>query len=201
MDKILAQLRGNLRLRMALALIVAIVWWSYVQGIQDRAQQQRVAYRQAANQLARLDNPAALGEWPKRAEAAKLTQVDAQSRLWRFASIGLAQASLQDSLVDTLTRAKAKSTSITLVENSSSGAKAAGKQGKGEDADHPAIPLVHFKVVFDFDQAVLHTVLADLAASKQMWIVDGLAVRIQFNSRAELDVSAPIVLNAKGDKP
>ena len=113
-DKIQAELAASGRLRLGLALIVAVLWLYCALLLRDERDERMRAFRAASVQLTRLQQAAQQAEWPQRMEEAKVTVAQLESGLWRGDSLGLSRAALQDWLTQQLKQANVSRPLITL---------------------------------------------------------------------------------------
>ncbi|MDM8525689.1 hypothetical protein QUF80_20145 [Desulfococcaceae bacterium HSG8] len=91
----LNEYRNNPRLRLGIWVILAILTAYVILFLSDLEQSLREDYRQSADRLAKLEVLARQKEWTDRAEAAKSSAVQAEGRLWKAGTRGMAQAKVQ----------------------------------------------------------------------------------------------------------
>lgn len=193
MNKLWLELKNNVRLRLALAVIGAILGWNALIDARASLDLARTAYRQAANQTARLSSTKDWAAWPARAKAAKTWVDKGEAQLWQSPSVGLAQANLQDWLVDSLARAKASQPAVSLVEE---GGDVLGKKSSASSEGLPSdVVLVRFKVVFQGDGAMLQDLLDRWEDNDKPWRVESLAVhRTPAGFKSEALVSTAVLI-------
>lgn len=196
-DKLLAELASSRRLRVGLALIVAVLWLYGVLLLRDARDERTRGFRQASVQLARLQLAAQQTEWPQRLEEAKILQAALESGLWRGDSLGLSRAALQDWLAQQMKQAQVPRPLITLAaqEEDAPGAPgpaaAAGATPDAAAADLAAgLWKVKAKLNFDFTAESLHVLLLKLAAPSPRVTVESLRVVREPVARVEMVVGA-----------
>jgi hypothetical protein len=202
MNKLFLELKTNLRLRIALAVIVAILGWNALLDAQASLEVTRTAYRQAANQSARLANMKNWVVWPARNMSAGKLLGQLEAQLWRYPTVGLAQANLQDWLVQSLARQKVGQPAVALVEEGGADSTSANKP-TGDAAKLPKdIAIVRFKVDFSGDGPTAQSVLALWLDNDKPWRVESLNLRRQPNGfKVEAVVATSVMLRVEGVKP
>lgn len=96
LDRFWETLRANPRLRLGLWLIGFILWGYGLLLLDEHLQVARADYTATAARHARALDVAADTAWPDRLRAVRALEAQIDSRLWREASPGLAQATFQD---------------------------------------------------------------------------------------------------------
>jgi hypothetical protein len=176
-----AQLEANPRLRIALAIFIALLWAQLIVAIQRAQATERRNLAATAGQLERARQETAVQDWASRAELAIAARNAAQSNLWRQASLGLAQASFLEWANRELARHDLKPRSVTLVTTASSNPLL----GSVATVPAPAEGLTVMRVRFDaeFDAQRVPQFLAALAAAEPRVAVESLTVRSEVNPR------------------
>ena len=211
-DKLAAELGASRRLRLGLALIVAVLWLYGVLLLSDARDERTRGFRQASVQLARLQEAAGQTEWPQRLEEAKILQAALESGLWRGDSLGLSRAALQDWLAQQMKQAQVPRPLITLAaqEDDAAGAPGGAAPAGGAPAAEAAelaagLWKVKAKLNFDFTAESLPLLLARLAAPSPRVTVESLRVVREPVARVEMVVVAyfqkPQPAQAAGAKP
>lgn len=177
----LVALRANSRLRWGAWAIAGILWLYAALVLRDQAQASAEAYLSAQKKIARVQDVLARTEWPERLEAARALRLDLEGRLWREATIGLAQASFQDWLNQTVQQAGLLKPNISV---------AAQETADGADSGAPALWKVSAKLGFDFSPKSFYPFLAKLATHEKRVMVESLAIRGAPVPRVELVVVA-----------
>ena len=95
-EKYLAEIRTNLRLRLLLAGVAAIIWLYAVLNLRDLAIAKNQQFIGIERQIAKTKLQTSAADWPQRLQAIKLLQVELEGRLWQNSTQGLAQAAFQD---------------------------------------------------------------------------------------------------------
>lgn len=185
------QLGTNSRLRLGLALIAGIFWLYGVLELRDRLDAAASAYRAAAHKAARSEAAGSEKEWPERAEEASILRSQLEGRLWRAATVGLAQASFQDWLNSAAQQAQLPrpnlSTSTEIPETSDT--------GTGDDTmQHPSFPAdlikVKAKLEFDFNPKTFNDLMLLTATHDRKIIVESLIIRTSPVPRVEMLLAA-----------
>ena len=196
-DKLAAELGASRRLRVGLALIVAVLWLYGVLLLRDARDERTRGFRQASVQLVRLQEAAGQTEWPQRLEEAKILQAALESGLWRGDSLGLSRAALQDWLAQQMKQAQVPRPLITLAaqeEDAPGAAGGAGAAGAAPDAAAADLAAglwkVKAKLNFDFTAESLPLLLARLAAPSPRVTVESLRVVREPVARVEMVVVA-----------
>ena len=211
-DKLAAELGASRRLRLGLALIVAVLWLYGVLLLRDARDERTRGFRQASVQLARLQEAAGQTEWPQRLEEAKILPAALESGLWRGDSLGLSRAALQDWLAQQMKQAQVPRPLITLAaqEDDAAGAPGGAAPAGGAPAAEAAelaagLWKVKAKLNFDFTAESLPLLLARLAAPSPRVTVESLRVVREPVARVEMVVVAyfqkPQAAQAAGAKP
>jgi hypothetical protein len=202
MNKLWLEIKTNLRLRMALAVIVAILGWNALLDARASLDTTRTAYRQAANQSARLANMKNWTVWPGRNKQSQALVQQLESRLWRYPTVGLAQASLQDWLMQSLVRQKVNQPAVALVEDGPADAGTPKKTSSGSSGLPKDVAVVRFKMDFTADGPTAQGVLAAWLDADRPWRVESLNLRRQPNGfKVESVVATSVLLQAEGAKP
>lgn len=190
-DSIKAELAASGRLRLGLALIVAVLWLYGALLLRDARDERTRAFRTASVQLARLEQAAQQAEWPQRLEEAKILQAALESGLWRGDSLGLSRAALQDWLAQQMKQAQVPRPLITLAAQEDDAPGAAGAVPDAAAADLAAgLWKVKAKLNFDFTAESLPLLLARLAAPSPRVTVESLRVVREPVARVEMVVVA-----------
>jgi len=167
-----AELKSSARLRLGLALIVAVLWvygLLLLRDAQDSLQQQ---HRSASVKLARLQAGTKEGDWAARLESAQTLQSQLESRLWRGDTLGLARAALQDHLNQQMQLAGISRPVVTMGTADEDTKRADSKDVRlTED-----LWRVKAKLLCDFNPASLNKLLVQLASQQRGVVVESLRV-------------------------
>lgn len=177
-SSLLIQVRANRRLRMGLWAVLAILWLAAILDARDRVPQAADALRVEARKLARAEALVGQTDWMQRAQQARALRVEEESRLWQAASAGLAQASFQDWLGQTLLTAGATRPAVTVAAVEGD---AAGPAKMPDD-----LWAMRAKAEFDFDPKALDALLTKLAQHEKPTVVESLLIRREPVPRVEL---------------
>ena len=192
--QLINDLRTSRRLRIGLALIVAILWFYALLDGRDRNASAREQYALVAAQLPRLNDQQKQTQWLSRAKEGAQALARAEQGLWHNSSPGLAQAELQDWLSQQLTQSKAANFNVKVAESDAG----AGPEQKSDQVDAAVsdVKRVRAKMEFNTDPKILDRFLAALAAADHLVTVDSMQVR---QPRTEIAVSAWFLLQSAAD--
>lgn len=182
-SRFVAELRSSPRLRLGLAAILGILWLYAILLLRDAVDAKMVQHQTLVRQIARAKTEAAQTQWRERAEAAKMAQVELESRLWQNGTLGLAQAAFQDWLNQQLVRAAIGRPAVTLAAMDEEG----GKQAEGIPDD---LWKVKAKLEFDFAPQSFNSLMAQLGGNDKRVVVETLNIRTEPIPRVEAVVAA-----------
>lgn len=169
------QIRGNLRLRLGLVAIVAILMGYGLLEWRDYQAAAMADYRRVLGQIARLAAPQQPLLWRNRAQEASEALKMARGQLWRNSSAGLAQAEVQDWLGALLRRVDAQAAAARVSAPEIS-IDTTGQIKKLPDALKSLQPL-RAKVEFSTDSSVLLGLLAALNDAERRVVVDAMVIK------------------------
>jgi hypothetical protein len=112
----LQELRTNVRLRLGLWLIAAIVGFYGILALDDYRQKLMKDYQSQANHLMQLQSVINETQWQARVEQIRALKVPLEEKLWKATSKGLAQANLQTWLDTQAKTAKLEIHRLTVEE-------------------------------------------------------------------------------------
>ena len=189
MADLLTQLRANARLRVGLALIIAIAWLYGVLTLRDEVQAQSQRYRNDHLAIARLTNQLAEPEWPARASTARALAVQMEGRLWQAPTPGLAQAAYQDWLTVAMVKAgiTAPQVTVTVVDEAAPAPQADATAAPDALTD---VWKLKARVLFEFNPPALMDFLAGLENHERQSVVRQLTVRREPSPRVEMELTA-----------
>jgi hypothetical protein len=187
LDAARSEWRANPRLRWGAFAVVAILWIYGLLLVSDQigVAQQRLVDMQTENH--RLRALARQTDWSSRADEAR-RQLDAlEPMLWTARSRGVAEAALLDLLRDLAARTRLPLRELQLVGVGSS--PTATTTGPA-DARLPAgVRVLRANLVVDYDRLAVLALLAELARSERVVLVERVAMRTVGSApRVELDV-------------
>ena len=169
------ELRSNPRLRIGLALVVAILLGYGLLEWRDRQDAGMADYKRLLGQVARMGQPQQPAQWAQRASEATDALQQARSQLWRNASTGLAQAQVQDWLNGLLRQVDAKSASVRVAEPELN--PDAPSLASRLPQELKTLQPLRARVEFNTDASVLLTLLAALNDAPQRVVVENLTAK------------------------
>ena len=179
------QLRQNVRLQFGLWIVLGLAWLYGLLLLRDEARVAAMDQLTASKSVARLVAQSNQTEWIARAEQAQTRLVERENRLWREATIGLAQATFQDWLNQAAQQSNlARATVTVAAQEESQIEKNSGiKTTPGVNADSWKVSA---KVSFDFTPKALYAMLGRIENHEKQIIVEALVVRGPPTPRAEI---------------
>jgi hypothetical protein len=192
LQRLLAEIRGNSRLRLGLLAIGGILCLYLGLLLQEQAERAEVEQARLAARVARERAAAAEAEWLQRAEAARALRSEAEARLWQAGSLGLAQAVLRDWLEQAAQQAGLAKLQLAV----------AGQEQQGEKDDggvSAGLWKAGARLSFEFNPRTLQTFLRLLREHRHDVIVENLQIRGVSGLRAEVAVAA--WFHRPADKP
>lgn len=182
------QLAGNPRLRIGIALILAIVGIYFTLNKAEQVGKSQQEYRRLAARVAQTRQQASETTWPARSDAASTALDVLRQRDWTDSTDGLLQAKWNDWLQALLTQENAANSSITLAD-----APLAAGKGNGNTNDAASAPdamrPIKAKLRFEVAPKALYNILQALATHQQTMVVDTLSYRwLQTAGRAEVNL-------------
>lgn len=199
LNEVLNNLRCNPRLRLWLALIVAVIGFYGILVLRDALQEAEQQQRSVALGITRLRAQLAQTEWLQRLPAAKIVAVQLEGRLWQAPTAGLAQAALQDWLNTALMQAKATKTQVTVTVideiartgvdgNTPASLSTASATTDGTPATPSDLWKIKAKVGFDFTAPSLLEFLNRIENHDKQIVLISLNVRKDPPSHVELEL-------------
>lgn len=185
-ENLIKQFRENRRLRIGVWLILGILWLYGVLELQDYAVERQKAAEAAARRLARAEAQAREREWPERAEKTRRARVQYEAKLWSGDSPGVALATVQDWLVNSMASQGLARPQITVTLADDGGD--AGKAGQKQESDD--IGTIRAKIAFDFAPQNYYRLLSLLEKNERRVIVDSCFVRREPMPRVEMTLNA-----------
>jgi hypothetical protein len=178
-DQLIAEFRANVRLRLLLGAVVAILWVYAVISMRELAMAKTQQYIGLERQIAKTRLQATQADWPKRLDSVKLMQVELEGRLWQNSTQGLAQAAFQDWLTQATIRASLGRPAVTMlaVEEKSDPGAAAGSETNKALPTATQLWKVRAKVEFDFTPPGLMNLLKTISMNPQQVVVETLNIR------------------------
>ncbi len=183
LDRFLSEIKSNARLRIAIALVFAVLWFYLILMMRDALDRSAREYRSASVKLGRLHSVMQQGDWTERMNAAKTMQAEMESALWRGDTLGLARASFQDWLNQQVQRAAALRPVISM---GTANEEQTGVQAAGIDD----LWKVNAKLVFDFNPESLNKLLAQMIGHTHHVVIESLHITKEPIPRVEILASA-----------
>ncbi len=182
--QLLAELKASARLRMGVALVIAVVWLYAILSLQEFRDELIQKYRGVSSKTLRLQSVLREGDWIARLDSAKALQAEMEGSLWRGDTVGLARASFQDWLNQEMQHASVSHPNLTMSAGNEvrPDSQAAGPEGE--------LWKVGAKLVFDFNPDNLNRLLGQLTGNPHRVIVESLHITKEPNPRVELTVLA-----------
>ena len=193
LDQFLSELKSNPRLRIAVALVFAVLWFYLILTMRETLDRSAREYRSTSIKLGRLQSVMQQGDWTERLNAAKTLQAEMESALWRGDTLGLARASFQDWLNQQMQRA---AVSRPVISMGTANEEATGGQAQAARIDD--LWKVRAKLVFDFNPESLNKLLGQMTGNTHHVAIETLHITKAPIPRVELMASAYF---QKSDRP
>jgi len=201
---LLSQLRSNYRLRIGLALIISIIWLSWLLDLRDQGSILMDQYKQAASQLARFTAQQKQTVWLTREQDAKDALAAAEAQTWQNPSLGLTQAEMQDWLSKQLQQANAAKYSVKVSE--SEGASKQKNKSEKSDNSPDGMTKVRAQLEFNTDTQAMNNLLKALSTADHQIVVESVIVRQPRTTMTvcawhkQIDASGPVADSAGATK-
>ncbi|MDT9001252.1 GspMb/PilO family protein [Paucibacter sp. APW11] len=169
---------------MGLVAIVAILLFYAQLEWRDHQVQLEAQYRQLTLQANRLASYQSRGDWLQRAVDSRGALLQAEKRVWKAKSLGLAQAEIQDWLLTRLRKANAGRYTVKLGDVPVA-AKPSATEGPA--SSEPELQKIAVRVELNADAPIMLALLDALAQSEPALVVEMLRVKQQ---RVEIGISA-----------
>lgn len=185
LEQLQAELKGNARLRIAIALVFAVLWLYLILVMRDALDRSAREHRGASIKLSRLQSVVEQGDWAERLNAAKTLQAQMEGELWRGDTLGLARASFQDWLNQQMQRAAVSRPAISMGTASE---EAPGEQALAAGLDD--LWKVRAKLTFDFNPESLNKLLLQVISHTQHVAIENLRITKEPVPRVEIVATA-----------
>jgi len=172
----LQELRTNVRLRLGLWLIAAIVGFYGILALDDYRQKLMKDYQSQANHLMQLQSVINETQWQARVEQIRALKVPLEEKLWKATSKGLAQANLQTWLDTQAKTAKLEIHRLTVEEPI-------------ETKEKPALWQISAQIDGVFVSSGFENLLLAISQHPQWVIVERLDIQAPPNGRFTLVVT------------
>ena len=174
----LSEFRANPRLRWGTWAILAILWLYGNLLLSDLADARAEEYRALSNRIARVQATAAQTEWLSRVESGRSLQLDAESRLWRASTAGLAQAAFQDWLNQSVQQADVTRAQVTVGAAEEATVSQASAAAAAPVSPTPSgLWKVSARLGFDFNPKSFYALMSRIAEHDKHTVVESLTVR------------------------
>lgn len=164
------EFRASRTLRYGIYAIAALLWLYAILVLRDAATAKRESWLGAEARIVRAKALAASGDWATRSTEVKSALADYETLLWKDGSVGLSQASAQESLARSLAAA---GLAVRQVRPS------VGDSAVSNELSD-VLPI-RIQASFDFRQPAFHNWLALLgkerAEKRPAFVIDSLTVR------------------------
>ncbi len=185
LERLRAELKGNARLRIAVALVFAVLWLYLILAMRDALDRSAREYRSASIKLSRLQSVIAQGDWTERLNAAKTLQAQVEAALWRGDTLGLARASFQDWANQQMQQAAVARPVISM---GPANEEAPGEQARAAGLDD--LWKVTAKLTFDFNPESLNKLLLKVITHTQHVAIETLRITKEPIPRVEIVATA-----------
>lgn len=188
MNKLFLELENNRRLRLGAWLIVGIIGFYGVLLLRDEARASMEQHDSTLKRYSRLKALIDQKQWLDRVESAKLMKVQMEGRLWQAGTPGLAQATFQDWLNQTLTLSGVSRSALTVTmpdEQTGESASADAKVGV-TDSKPTGLWKIKARVELDFSPQSFYKLMAQLGSNEKMTVVESLTIHKEPSPRAEM---------------
>ncbi len=185
LDQFLSEFKNNARLRIAVAMVFAVLWLYLILMMREALDTSAREYRSASVKLGKLQSVMNQGDWTERLNAAKTLQAEMESALWRGDTLGLARASFQDWLNQQMQRAAA---SRPVISMSPGNEEATNEQARAAGIDD--LWKVSARLVFDFNPESLNKLLAQIMVHAHHVAIESMRITKEPVPRVEIVASA-----------
>jgi len=193
LDQFLSELKSNARLRVAVALVFAVLWLYLILSMREFMDTSAREHRSTSLKLGKLQSVMGQEDWIERLKTAKTLQAGMESALWRGDTLGLARASFQDWLSQQMKRAAVSRPAVSIATGIE---EANSEQARATDIDD--LWKIRAKLTFDFNPESLNKLLGQMMVHTQYVVVESLHVTKEPNPRVEIAASAYF---QKSDRP
>ncbi len=200
-DSIRTQLANNVRLRVGLALIIAIVGAYLTLDKSEQVAKHQKDYRKLSVQLEQARQQATDTAWLSRSKEASQVLEELRGRDWIDSSNGLIQSKWNDSLQTLLNQEQTVNASVALSENVADEAAAKSGQGVG-NSGVPGMGIMKAKLRFEAVPKTLYNILQVIDTNKQSMVVETLTYNwLGTTGRAEINLKAFTHLSGQASNP
>ncbi len=176
---LIAQVRSNRRLAIALALIPVIVWGYLIIVGQQWVDDALARVGRAREEAMRLEKIAGDAAWSRRAREADTRRIELEGRMWRIETEGLARAEFQEWLLATSRKAGIGRPQVRLEATPESDAQ--------RQAGYRAL---NASLSGDFAPETLQAFLAAIANEKRLVVISSMRIQRQPLPRIDMVLTA-----------
>lgn len=188
LNNFLTQLRENPRLRWGVVLIIGTCWLYGILLLRDAVQEEARIHRTASLALARLQTQATQTEWLARVTPAKALAVQLESKLWRAATPGLAQAAFQDALNAITLKAAATRPQVNVVVIDNAPPDPANPQPETSSLVPTDLWKVKANMSFDFAAPSLLELLRQIESHDRQFVIGKLSLSRAPPNRVDMEL-------------
>jgi hypothetical protein len=178
MAPLVAQVRSNRRLAIALALIPVMLWGYLVLSTQAWVDDAVSRLNQRREEVARLERVAGDAAWARRAREADARRSELENRLWRIETEGLARAEFQEWLLSSARKAGIGRPTAT------------SQRTDGEATAQAGYRAISVSLSGDFSPESLQALLATIANEKRLIIINSMRIQRQPLPRIDMVLTA-----------
>jgi hypothetical protein len=186
-----ATLKTTPRLRWGVLGIVGILWLYGALELRDQVKLKNDAYAAMGKKIARIQGVATESEWPARLKEAQALQLKLENRLWREATIGLAQATMNDWLTAVTQQASLGKVQLAVAaQDDDVGSGKAGSNENGSAGGQSDLWKVSARLSFDFNPQTFYPLLNRIATNDKRIAIESLVIRSTPTPKAEMSLVA-----------
>jgi len=175
---VIAQVRANRRLAIALALIPIIVWGYLILSTQAWVDDEVQRLVRTREEVARLEKVATDAAWSRRAREADARRIELEGRMWRIETEGLARAEFQEWLLGTSRKAGIGRPQVRLDANDTEAQRQSGYRA------------LNASLSGDFSPESLQAFLAAIANEKRLIVINSMRIQRQPLPRIDMVLTA-----------
>lgn len=181
---LIVAVNDNPRLRIGLWLIVGIAWIFCLSLLREETQRAANEFQSLAKKIGRIQVQSSQNEWTARVEPTQTLQLELESRLWREATIGLAQATFQDWL-NQVVQQSSLTRAVVIVAAQDENTPEKNTSVKAESVPILDIWKVSAKVGFEFTPKSMYAFMGRIEGHSKQIVVESIVVRSSISPRVE----------------
>ncbi len=178
MAPLVAQVRANRRLAIALAFIPIMLWGYLVLTTQGWVDEAVSRLNQRREEVGRLERVAGDAAWARRARETDARRSELENRLWRIETEGLARAEFQEWLLSSARKAGIGRPTAT------------SQRADGEATAQAGYRAISVSLSGDFTPESLQALLAAIANEKRLIIINSMRIQRQPLPRIDMVLTA-----------